>query len=73
MRVCPKCGYIDNPLWQQCLFNRDLTFMRYDGFQTLFAKISERFENGENDVEEGLYIYRLPKSKIYVNRRRLHK
>lgn len=32
MKICPKCGYRDNPYWRHSRFDYDADYMRYEDF-----------------------------------------
>jgi len=66
MRVCPKCGYEDNYLWENCRFKRDLQLMRIEDFIKQFPHLSERIKK-ERYVRDGQFLYH--KTSLYVLRK----
>jgi len=68
MRVCPKCGYSENLLWQQDRFAANLMFMRAEDFEKEYPELYKRFMNAENNIVEGNFLYRLKANKLYVRR-----
>jgi hypothetical protein len=66
MRVCPKCGYSDNPLWENCRFKRDLQLMRVEDFKKSYPHLAERIES-EKYVRDGQFLYH--KTTMYVLRK----
>lgn len=59
MRVCPKCGYVENPLWRPSMkFAMD--FMRLDDFKNEYPGIAEQVTKSKFVVEEP-FVYHLTK------------
>jgi hypothetical protein len=51
MRVCPKCGYVDNPLWRPSMkFAMD--FMRYEDFKSEYPHLAEKVIHRKFLVDE---------------------
>ena len=67
MRVCPKCGYSDNPLWENCRFKRDLQVMRIEDFKCHYPDLAKRIEE-EPYVQDGQFVYHKT-GKFYVLRK----
>jgi hypothetical protein len=69
MRVCPKCGYAENPLWQQSRFCANYSFMRKEDFQTEYPETFESLQKTkEHTTQVGNFIYRISKRSPYVKR-----
>jgi len=85
MRVCPKCGYKDNPQWRHSRFDYNADYMRFD--EALqdpflhdicqFLKDKANFEpfefNGVTFYRRGtggLWLYRVSKEDFRVHRER---
>lgn len=66
MRVCPKCGFSDDPLWRHDFFKRDLVYMHKDDFKNNYPELYAKLER-EKYVIEGQFVYH--KSKNYVRRK----
>jgi len=66
MRICPECGYEDNPLWENDRFKRDLQVMRLEDFKRQYPHLAQRIEN-EDYVQEGQFVYH--KTSQYVLRK----
>ena len=66
MRVCPECGYSDNPLWENCRFKRDLQIMRIEDFKQNYPELAEKVER-EKYLRDGQFVYH--KTSKYVLRK----
>ena len=66
MRVCPKCGHSDNPLWRNCIFSRDHQFMRIEDFKEAYPHLAEKIETHKY-VRDGQFLYH--KGTKYVLRK----
>ena len=66
MRVCPKCGYSENPLWNQSRFAANQMFMRKEDFQREYPDLWELVDK-EKQVQQGNYIYLRGRS-VYIKR-----
>jgi len=68
MRVCPKCGYSENLLWQQDRFCANAMFMRLEDFSAEYPSLFEKLGKGKDIIEDN-YIYRMKTKKAkYVRR-----
>jgi len=68
MRVCPKCGYIDPAEWKHVTFSYYIDSCRLQEFQKLEPSLYTDICH-KKIVEDSLYVYRLAKKGIYVNRK----
>lgn len=59
MRVCPKCGYIDDPLWRNSL-KFGINYTKLEDFATIKPHLLERIKK-EKFVEELPFVYHLTK------------
>jgi hypothetical protein len=89
MRVCPKCGYKDNPLWQHSRFDYNADYMRFEEAinDKFLSVVCEFLKDKENFVPfdyygliyyrrgtGGIYLYRVAKEDFRVPReRKYHK
>ena len=89
MRICPNCGFKDNPQWRHSRFDYNADYMRFDealqdSFLRDICKVlmdKPNFEPHEvNGIvfyrrgTGGLYLYRVPKEDFRVNReRKIHR
>jgi hypothetical protein len=84
MRICPNCGFRDNPLWRHSRFEFNADYMSWDDFQTEFQELAKLLEGRKNHdpVERGSYfyyrrgtsgieVYRVPKEDFLVPRERV--
>jgi len=85
MRVCPECGYQDNPKWKHSRFDFNADYMRFDEAmkEPELEEICKLLVDKENfvPVEDGpcvfyrrgtggLYLYRVLKEDFRVPRER---
>ena len=71
MKICPKCGAIDNPYWRYSRFDYDAEYMEEEEFQREYPKIWKQLDGLKTfrPVEVGGYFYyRRGKSQRYVYR-----
>jgi len=59
MRVCPKCGYIDDLIWRHSL-KYGIDWAPYSEFTQINPEIAQKLLK-EKFVEEGYYVYHLTK------------
>lgn len=59
MRMCPECGYRDNPYWRNSRFDFNAEYMARLDFQREFPKIWEQLKDLPNGlaVEAHGYFY----------------
>lgn len=59
MRVCSKCGFVDNLLWRHSRFEYNTDYMRTDDFKKEYPKIWKELSPLKNHqpVKNGHYIY----------------
>ena len=57
MKVCPKCGFRDNPLWRHSRFDYNADYMRWEDFQTEFPEVAKLLEGQKNHVPIPLLGY----------------
>jgi len=63
MRICPKCGYVDPPIWRHDRFKRNLDISHYEDFKEWYPNI--RFKDGWGEDQH--YVYR--RTSLYVLRK----
>jgi len=73
MRVCPRCGYEDNPLWRNSRFDWNSEYMEWDEAETQqeLKVITDHLKDSENfkPFVEGPYAYyRRGSNGIYLYR-----
>ena len=62
MRVCPECGYVDNPLWRASAFKWGADFMKMEDFKTVNPLLAKALEESKDRfAEDKHYLYRLSK------------
>lgn len=67
MRVCPKCGYHESPIWRPSIAHREIDFCRFEDFQQEHPKLAEKLlesqqrKGTKNVVEDEIYAYHLTK------------
>jgi len=66
LRVCSKCGYSDNLLWENCRFKRDLQIMQIEDFNREYPQLAERILT-EKYLRDGQFLYH--KTGKYVLRK----
>ena len=59
MRVCPKCGYLDDALWRGSV-KPYLSFMRLSDFQDINPTVATKLRT-QKFVEEPPFVYHLTK------------
>jgi hypothetical protein len=59
MKVCPKCGYVDDENWRVVRWRPHVDYMRPDLFKEGYPKILLQFESGSKYVSEGHYCYHI--------------
>ena len=73
MRICPKCGYRDNPLWRGSRYDFNANYMTWEDSlnQPELKNVTEKLSNipiGEA-IQEGPYIfYRRGKGGLWLYR-----
>lgn len=55
MRICPKCGYSDPPIWKVTRYRVHCDYARIEDFREYYPRI--KIEKGER-VSDGLYVYK---------------
>jgi len=70
MRVCPKCGYVDEPYWLHTKFSYYIDQCRYENFRLMFPQLAEQIFK-ERKVQDANYVYRLSKNNRVVMRKAL--
>ena len=89
MRICPKCGYRENPNWRHSRFDFNADYMRFEeAFQDPELKdVCMQLQNKKTYVPieigdyiyyrrgtGGIYLYRVPNEDFKVPReRRFHR
>jgi hypothetical protein len=60
MKVCPSCGYTDNPYWRHSRFDYNADYMRYEDFREQFPNITQSENSNIHNplVLEGYTYYR---------------
>ena len=61
MRVCEKCGHMDNPLWRHSRFDYNADYMRWEDFQKeypILADVLWHFPNNVPKEDSGYFYYR---------------
>jgi len=72
MRVCPECGYVDNYAWRVRSWDTDDCYTTLESFREFAPRLCDLLENGQKEVVDKYYIYRLSgKGKSFVTRRAL--
>lgn len=67
IRVCPKCGYAENPLWSQSRFCANIMFMRVEDFAKEYSELHSKMQKGKRLVD-GNFVYYLGTKGPYVRR-----
>ena len=68
MRVCPKCGFIDPPMWRGSIAHREIDFTRFDDLASEYPLLAQKVKEEQsqkgtkNFVEDAHYAYHLTKS-----------
>ena len=83
MKICPKCGFRDNPLWRHSRFDYNADYMSWEDFQTEFPDVAKLLEGQRNHVPisllgyvfyrrgtGGLQVYRVAKEDYKMPRER---
>jgi hypothetical protein len=85
MRVCPKCGYKDNPQWRHSRFDFNADYMRFDEAEKIpeLEPITKDLKNNSNFVPcirppysyyrrgtGGIWLYRVASEDFRVPRER---
>jgi len=73
MRVCPKCGHRDEPIWRPAKMHNpsgDIDIARIDDVQVWLPKIAEQLNlvRGKEAIVEGIFAYYIGKRGHWVRR-----
>jgi len=73
MRVCPKCGYKDPPIWRPAKMHNpsgDIDIARIDDVQIWLPKVAEQLllMRGKDVIVEGIFAYYIGKTGHWVRR-----
>lgn len=69
MRVCPKCGHIDPPQWKHCKYSYYIDGITRENFEKLYPDLAKNLKKGRDLTEDELYVYRLTKTELVVERK----
>jgi len=58
MRVCPKCGYVDPPIWRQSAFHQTISFTEISNIEYENPEIAIKLKEN-NRISDGVYAYKL--------------
>jgi len=59
MRVCPKCGYVDDARWRQDRWRWEKDWCTLEDFRVMYPKLAKELENGRRVVVDSCFAYRL--------------
>jgi hypothetical protein len=60
MRVCPKCGFVDPPIWKQSAFHQNISFTEFGSLELEEPELSKRLaESPTKRCSNGPYAYKL--------------
>lgn len=66
MKVCPKCGFVDPPMWRQRRswggLNEEVC--NYDDFIIAAPELAERIKGGAAKTKDANYVYRLVVTRV---------
>jgi len=65
MRVCRKCGHIDNEGWQPSRYRAEVEILMLDTFKKLYPNI---MFNEENLAQDEFHVYLFRESSLMVER-----
>jgi len=71
MKVCEKCGHVDNPLWRHSRFDYNADYMRWEDFQHEYPLLANSLKDKRNNepIDCGeYYFYRRGTGGIEVYR-----
>lgn len=68
MKVCPKCGYIDDRMWRAVPWRRQVDYARMDLFEEKYPEFAVALKNGKPFVIDKPFVYRSPGKKLFVER-----
>ena len=60
MRVCPKCGYKDDPNWRQSNFKWNADFTEFSNFQQMYPEMAKQILQTKWQ-EDDYFLYKLTK------------
>ncbi|MEM2108145.1 MAG: hypothetical protein QXL10_02535 [Candidatus Bathyarchaeia archaeon] len=73
MKLCPRCGYRDNPLWRHSRFDFDADYMRFDDAESVseLREVTEFLRDKGNFVpftRDGYVFYRRGTGGLWLYR-----
>jgi len=69
MRVCPNCGYRQNPYWRSSKWVYGIDICYVDDFQIIKPDLHKLLLDGRPTISDEYFTYRLAgKGKYYVER-----
>lgn len=57
MRVCPKCGHVDDPLWRQVPWKFDVDFCHTEDFARMHPDLYEELCSGHEFAFDETFAY----------------
>jgi hypothetical protein len=72
MRVCPKCGYRDLPIWRNAWHKRFTDVTTLDSLKDWDMELAKKIEDNPSLYFDGLYNYHLSKRGYVVRILREH-
>jgi len=60
MRVCPKCGHVDSPIWKQSAFHQNISFTTLSNIEFETPQLAEKLRQNRF-YSDGVYAYKLTK------------
>lgn len=70
MRVCPKCGYIDEPCWLHVKYSYYIDSCSFENFKLVLPELVDKMQK-ERIVTDKDNAYRLTKDNHWVERKAL--
>jgi hypothetical protein len=81
--ACPRCGYVDSPIWKPLFWKLYGSYASFDDFKREHPELAAGMEKGERVVEDETFIYerhgktrdvvhRFPRAFLIMRDRRLY-
>ena len=57
MKICPKCGHRDNPLWRHSRYDFNADYMHKDDFTREYPMLNNQLGPKPQPLYDGDYVY----------------
>ena len=69
MKVCPKCGYIDNSMWRQNRWRTNVEFIKIEYVTDIPKHVLRAYNEGDLEIiTDSFYAYRLCRKQNIIER-----